>query len=266
MPVDLDAIRRNGWRQGSVLSAADSNLCPGQERIELPDGGRFLLVSHDCDIAHRGDFEPIVEFYLARPIQAEPNGNYTHAKNPRRLQIALRDPEGVVRYYELRAGDRNVVDRAWLQENVPDASLQLPVTSLRILQRWLADRYIREALPDNFNDRIAGAWKAEVVPALKENGAQITDIYVALGPWEELDPESEYEVGLIALMLDDDYDDPARRVSAGEVLAAITASLNRCDGVNVVEFNVKPRSKVSLADTDIYVRMHVDYLSLRAEM
>jgi hypothetical protein len=80
-----DWNRDTPWRQGHVLTNA-SSVALGVLREEDAAVALAVVISHDCDLAQSPETEPAVEIIVARRVQAA-DGNFTHAKNSRRLHL-----------------------------------------------------------------------------------------------------------------------------------------------------------------------------------
>lgn len=54
MPFDSEMLVRLGWRQGSILGPELTQLAReyAPARIVVDDADRFIVTSHDCDIAN----------------------------------------------------------------------------------------------------------------------------------------------------------------------------------------------------------------------
>jgi hypothetical protein len=66
MPMDVPSIVRHGWRQGSLFTLEASQALLGEKRTHA--NSRLILASQDCDIVHRGNGEPFVDTFEAKPI------------------------------------------------------------------------------------------------------------------------------------------------------------------------------------------------------
>src|SRR5690348_10102169 len=92
------------WQQGHVLP---SGLA---EQLDLrhptsPSQTAVMVVSHDCDIVQSKDVEPFVEVVVGRFVE-DSNGNFTHAKNSRRLHLQLQGA-----FVELVASDKQLISK-----------------------------------------------------------------------------------------------------------------------------------------------------------
>ena len=77
--------RDTPWRQGHVLRS-ESSVALGLVSADHAESAFTVVISHDCDLAQTPDAEPLVEVIVAKRIGVA-NGNFTHAKNSRRLHL-----------------------------------------------------------------------------------------------------------------------------------------------------------------------------------
>jgi hypothetical protein len=78
--------RGTPWRQGHVLP--DDAAKAAGLLADVPGGAVAVVVSHDCDLAQDPSVEPVAEVIVGRRI-ATADGNYTYAKNARRLHLTF---------------------------------------------------------------------------------------------------------------------------------------------------------------------------------
>lgn len=152
MSVDY---RATPWRQGSFLSNEDARqLFP--KVFENGENPCVILVSHDCDIAQPPESEPLVEVIFAYPID-QLNGNFSRAKNPRRLHLTATTPQNGDAKFQLEAMARNVFPKEDLPSLMPLEDFRLEADALRTLALWMAARYDRAAFSDGFEDVLKNA-------------------------------------------------------------------------------------------------------------
>src|SRR5438105_12741421 len=78
--------RNTLWRQGSVLSQeATKKISSSSSKSE--EDPYIVIVSHDCDLANGQ--ETNLEVIIGKIIK-ESDGNFTHAKNARKLHIEFK--------------------------------------------------------------------------------------------------------------------------------------------------------------------------------
>src|ERR1700739_1372246 len=84
----VSTIRAHGLRLGKCLPPALAACVriEGGAAVDMQSELAYL-VTGDCNILHEDlREEPTIDVLLASPI-AEPNGNFTNGKNPRRLHL-----------------------------------------------------------------------------------------------------------------------------------------------------------------------------------
>ena len=255
----IDGIRRQGWRQGSVVPAdlvrQMSDVPPGTP----PDGNGiyWLVLSHDCDIVHHDlGAEPNIEIISFTTVES-PDGNLLHGKNPRRLHLS--DPSGT-RHFEFEAKSRRFCSRKHLAKLPPDLQMRFSNGQIRDLVKWIALRYVRTAFPDAFNIRLRPA-AAKLGKLLKSDGKFIASIFVAMD-LRELASGETYNLILYILMRDEDFGNPSRKTSAHETSNQIEALINgKCHGIMVKESSVRSEGEITVADLRMLHRLEFDYLS-----
>lgn len=143
--------RNTPWRQGLLF-------CPQACALLLaeylgPDT-IVAIATHDCDLAQDQNIEPNVEVMLGQKI-TKLDGNATHAKNARRLQIefsALGQEQSI--FVDFVATKKITIKKAALAAFQPLASHQLTPANHTIFQRWLSIRYRRAAFAEEFERRL----------------------------------------------------------------------------------------------------------------
>jgi hypothetical protein len=144
--------RQTPWRQGSVLSA--ETLISLGLNSEAEENAIGVVISHDCDLAQGLEVEPALEIIVGKRVPRQ-DGNFSHAKNPRRghFELTASDGEGVS--IELFAPDKKFLQKANLEDYQPSKDLRFEPRQLAILQHWLAARYRRSAFSDEFEGRLS---------------------------------------------------------------------------------------------------------------
>lgn len=256
----IDDLRRHGWRQGAILPAASHAAI--QIDLSLNDSDCCIVASQSCDILCE-DFtaEPYVDLVIARPISGSANGNYTFAKNARRLHLDV-TVKGDVGVYEALASDRRTIRRQLLATHGPDIGRRLSPEAVEHVIQWLVSRYRRKAFPDEFNARTHEVFDRKVKPRLQRL-AQVTALYVALNSWEELQSGMDYKLSLLATMLRSQYADPALRAAVEKGMGEIANFFRVCPGIDVDDFAVRSEADVTLDEVRHLARWHLDYITLR---
>lgn len=260
MPIDVDAIRRYNWTQGSLIDeGVAARARAGSE------GCVAVLLSQDCDLLHQGDGEPNVEFCIGRLLTTEPNGNYTHGKNARLLHLPVRH-RGKDTFLELKSADRWFCDRAFLCSEQPSSELLLDDDATQILIDWIVNRYARDPFPDAFNERIRDALLKKIPALMKKLGRDVVCVYAAMNSLQELPQEKKYTVELIAAMRAQKFDDPKALANAQKLVRELAALLQTSSAegdVDVINATVLSEKGITLHDERYLRRLDFDYLSLR---
>ncbi len=259
--LDVDAIHAHRWRQGSVFREDDHPRLSEAFQFDIPANSRLIVVSQDCDIVHPSiEGEPFVEVILATRLADGASGSLTYGKNPRRLHIPIRINDDAQDFECLSR--RYIIDRRFLVGHAPDNDSVVASSTILVIRRWLAARYTRTAFPDEFNARIRKGLEVQE-RSLKRRGAEISGIYIAVNPWEEVDEGETYQVSLYATMEVETWSDHRIRGEMSSLLGDIATALNRCDGIEVDDFQLLSEADLSLADIRLLRRWDYDYLSYR---
>lgn len=251
-----EALEANGWRQGSVLPAELHALIDVTPAMTTSDIA--IVVSQDCDLLHDSlEQEPIAEILVAR--HATKNGNLWWGKNPRRIQFSLASDGSVV--YEAVAHEHRRLGREVLVGAKADSTRVLGVSNTRLISKWLAKRYQREAFPDEFNRRLA-AKRDEIRDSLKKHGTDLVELFLLVSD-RELGADETYDLAVIATMKVEDFEQPDKRVVCQKAVDALAAAMNDCPGIEVTEHQLKSEAEVSLDEIRFLQRWDYDYLSDR---
>jgi hypothetical protein len=265
--------RKTPWRQCHALTneAAVALGLVTEEEIATAVG---IVISHDCDITQDPEVEPSIEMIVGRRVDA-PDGNLTHAKNPRRLHLPCTE-NGAAIYLELLATGKREISKDRLAEHLPNASLELPPKSRSILQQWLAARYRRAAFPDEFENRLRETGVGERIKKIVEPlGTHLIAIFFDVDEGRELERKGSGDCYLLHIdLLYSTESDPGAALNAAEQAAkAISAAFqDRCfvagKGWQEIELlGCEPISDEAMpyAISTQLKKWSADYLSLRAE-
>jgi hypothetical protein len=263
--LDLAA---DGWSQCSVLPAAlaEDLAASSHQPVVLEPGDLVVVASHDCDVTNRDERkEPWVELLAVHRVGDRLDGNYTIWKNPRRLDFEA-DLDGTKVPARVFAAERWFAARRRLAGTTPAGRLRTDPADL--IPRWLSQRYVRVALPDEFNNRWLPA-REEIRAALAQGGEHISAIYIQLYDVEmqladeELPPDRPYRVLIRATMLADDYEVTDRRALAQRALDRTAGSLDQCPGIEILDDSLESEATFTLADMRMMRRWSpFDHLSL----
>jgi len=221
---------------------------------------RCLVITQDCDLVHRNfEAEPWCEILLLRSIE-QANGNFMWAKSGRMLHMSI----PTVGEYECNIHDRHRIPRWHLTEHAPDTAMTLDARTLNLLRQWLARRYARVALPDEFNRRVGNVQK-KVMKVLEKVGEDLEEVYLNTA-FRELQADEEYMIILIGTMQDEVYEDTVKQAAVEAALAKAAGLLETCPGVKSVDYEVRARKDVSLSEIDHLRRWdYLDPVSLSTE-
>ncbi|OEU48366.1 MAG: hypothetical protein BA866_04850 [Desulfobulbaceae bacterium S5133MH15] len=252
-----EQIESNGWRQGKVFN--DEELPASVKSQQYHADSLFVITMQSCDLVHyQLEDEPYAECIECQRIE-EIDGNYTFAKNPRRLHLSISHIDGTEQPVEILAHRIFRFHREELASIIPSVEQYLSEKGLKTLVRWLASRYDRPAFPAEFNDRlrpITGKLKGK---ATKMSEA-VTGLYIETIPMENPTEEGEFHVNLLALVsIDFDGD-----------MAEIEANVKEyADLMNEVGLEtmavVRKENAVPVSVFRRFDRLDFDYLSLRAD-
>ncbi len=253
---DADAIRTNGWRQGSLLLPA--NL-PREvvASLDLADGALLYVLTHDCDLV-QPDFEkePSVEFLVVVPI-SKADGNYLHGRHPRIIDVLTKGGA-----FRASCHSRTVLKREILCSIRPAGGPAFDDYTRDVISQWISKRYIRPAFPDAFNFRLRHQGKA-IQKFLKEHGHRFRQILVACNPARtELPPDDSYDL-ILWLVEVFDLDTSAAAVSSAALAHQLGGILRQCPGILLDDCRVVTEDDVTLGHTRIMAEWDFDYLTHR---
>ena len=265
--------RDTPWRQGHVLTN-ESSVALGVVRAEDAKTALTVVISHDCDLAQSPETEPTVEIIVAKRLQAA-DGNFTHAKNSRRLHLEC-TIDGAVTYLDMQARGKTEIKKSGLADHSPAANVVLKPEDRSILQRWLAARYRRAAFPDEFERRLNDTGVAKRIAKIVEPlGKQLVAVFFDVDDGIEQDRKGEKDLyGLRIDLLYSTEDDPAVALEAAEKAAAAIAAAfrERCfdavagwKWIELLSCETISDEAMTYAMSTQVKRWNMDYLSLRAE-
>lgn len=232
-----------------------------------------MVVSHDCDLAQDPTVEEGVEVMVGRRI-AQVDGNYSHAKNARRLHLTFTGGDDSV-VAEFTSGSKQTASKERLSAFLPLSSVRATPSERVILQRWLASRYRRSAFPDEFDRRLDALGLREAISkALKKHGHSISAIYFDVDGGDEVkqsEPQDTYALS-IYLLFDTSYDADAAEEAGMEAAAVILEAFRKkcCSsagvwhGIQLLECEVVSDRVMTVQHADSLQRWSADHLSLRA--
>lgn len=263
--------RDTPWRQGHILPPAAS----AELKLLRPDGEEAftMVVSHDCDLAQDPAVEEGVEVMVGRRI-AQADGNYSHAKNARRLHLTFTGGDDSV-VAEFTSDSKRIVSKERLSVFSPLNSVRATPSERVILQRWLASRYRRSSFPDEFDRRLdALGLREAIAKALKKHGRSISAIYFDVDGGDEVkrsEPQDTYALS-IYLLFDTSHDaDVAEKAGMEAATAILEVFKKKCcsiagvwHDIQLLECEVVSDRVMTVQQADSLQRWSADHLSLRA--
>ncbi len=296
---DASQVSANGWRQGSVLPSdlvailinehqiPAVNSCQSKarsgwlgkyltawrhavERVRLaknlqPETDRWMVVSQDCDLVNADwSKEPYVELIRIREAgTGDVAGEWL--TSPRTL--LFRDPLTDKSSPKLTCSihDRVLIDRKYLVSHRPSSDLSLAPENARRICHLIAQRYVRAAFPDAFNNRVKKSLDSQRTRksgALYKNSDLLTGIYMRVSE-EELPDEQPYKVFIWGAMLVIDFENESSRRKAQLSLNELEAVLGTCDGIEIVECLLKSEQDITIDHLHQWKRWDFDLLSLK---
>ncbi|CAI09505.1 hypothetical protein ebA5940 [Aromatoleum aromaticum EbN1] len=257
-------IADRGWRQGSVLQCDDSGLLGECYAEGRPAGAVIgLVVSQSCDLTHeRLEGEPFVEILVGCRAEDDAalklRGNCTGGKHPRCLHVPIRHGRDQV-WFQFLPWDRVVIDRGALVEILPDDERVILHADLDMLVNWLAQRYVRAAFPDDFNNLLDTARNKQKKLHARLS-PDVSGLYARLNPDRDLLEGERYALDLLALV-------PGFRggeLSSVSKTVEALVDLIRSAGIDA-RGTVKLEDEVSYGFVRSFRRFPLEHLSLRGD-
>jgi hypothetical protein len=265
--------RDTPWRQGHVLTS-ESGAALGVMRPEDAGTAMVIVISHDCDLTQSPGTEPLVEVIVGSRIAAA-NGNFTHAKNSRRLHLEC-SVDGTTTYLDLWAQGKTEIKKTELAKHAPSANVVIKPEDRSVLQRWLAARYRRAAFPDEFERRLndTGLYK-RIAKILEPLGTHLVAVFFDVDDGEEAKRKgAEDRYTLRIDLLYSTEEDPVAALEAAEKAAmSISAAFReRCfvpgtgwQWIELVGCEPISDEAMTYAMSTQLKKWNMDYLSLRAD-
>lgn len=265
--LNRDALKGSGWSLGKFFTNDTAHdliaLMPEDHRHE---NYVHIAITHDCSVINPClQNEPLLEYLSVQPINSE-NGQFTNARNIRRLHFQV-EVRGELKWYEASMGLRGFIKRAPIASCEPDNNFSLTEESLLILKRWLANRYISQTFPDRFNELTSPLVRDSKAPLIRafnsDVGKACNSIFISLTPSnKDIGADESYEVVLVLVFRTEVAEQIGRTEmeSFGEQIKGLINTINGLDPVEVF----------ALADSDItydqivkMTRWQLDYVSIK---
>ena len=127
---------------------------------------------------------------------------------------------------------------------------------------WLSRRYTRTAFPEAFVNRI-DARKSQIGKKFSRLNTYISNVYIRLTPFDELDHDNEYSIEIILVMDAVKYDDSEQQKICDEIKKELENQLDKCNGINVDDISIESTADVTIEDLKGYLEWDYSYLSFR---
>lgn len=179
---------------------ADAIDALGLQHAETPKQAIAIVATHDCDLAQLPDVEPCIEVVIGR--LADKDGNFTHAKNARKLHIEFTGNAAFWGDFEATA--KVVINKQALAPFAPRTNESLTPENHAIFQMWLASRYRRSAFADEFERRLTKETKLseKIAKAVKLHGELISGVFFDVDDGAEVarnGPDDTYTLDITIL-------------------------------------------------------------------
>lgn len=265
--------RHTPWRQGHALTN-ETAITLGLVRVDEATTAVAMVVSHDCDLTQTPEVEPSIEIIVGGRIAAA-DGNFSHAKNPRRLHLPCTE-NGSTIYLDLRARDKRGIPKDHLATHLPNANMALTPEDCSVLQRWLAARYRRSAFPEEFERRLdeTGLDK-RIAKILEPLGTHLIAIFFDVDEGKELERRGSDDLYIlrIDLLYSTEHDPVAAFDAAEQSASAISAAFReRCfvagkgwQGLELVSCEPISDDAMTYRMSTQLKKWNAEYLSLRAD-
>lgn len=246
-----ERLRALGWHQGALVEIPCASLA--NEKV---DPQRAIVASQDCDIVALTSIERDVDL-LPVVLKDEPEPDLLFGKNPRQLCVALDDG----RYGTIDVRRRLTLAKESLSTIPPLAQSSVSEKDRKVLAKWLAKRYSRPAFPDAFNERLASQRRKLERLSKRDESKTLTAVFMMLDTEEELDSSRDYKVVLWFACRRPDVQIPEQRATLEKYAGDLVAAFESCEGIRVIEFELRTHDEITLADLELMKRFDWDFRS-----
>jgi hypothetical protein len=264
--------RNTPWRQGHTLTT-ETALTLGLVGEADTANSVVVVISHDCDLVQNAEIEPCAEAIIGLRINA-PDGNFTYAKNSRRLHLPFTEESSTV-YLDLRATDKQLVPKDTIAGHLPNHKMSLSRSDRSVLQRWLAARYRRSAFPDEFERRLqASGLDKRIAKIIEPLGPYIIAVFFDVDDGEEIQREASDDPYTlrIHLLYSTENEPEAAMDAAAQAAHKISdafrtrgsGSENNRSGIALLECEAISDFAMTFAMSVQVKKWNADYLTFRA--
>ncbi len=222
----------SGWSQGDFVPLA------AHRDLGLPDDGsvRAIITPYSCVMAQA---EPgtVIDLLLVTPAAEEPG--YFYGKSLKQINLLAESADGKC-FFAATTASRRAIEAQYLIPYKPDRSLRLTEEDRHGLSYWLAQRFLRNALPTDFNT----AWNPARKGLQKLAKKRMAGCLLILLMQREAAPK-RYALELILVL---DHNKPDQLSELEKVAVEMEKLFLGCERIKSVKVEVRTLDAVSLRD------------------
>ena len=244
------------------LAVRELDLLTGEET----ESTIAIVISHDRDLSQPPDVEPAIEVIIG-PKVGKVEGNYTFAKNTRRLHLECSSVLAPI-WIDISAIGKITHPKNSLLQHDPDSDARLSYEELVILQRWLVARYQRSAFADEFNRRLRSTGVESGLKAISAKfGKYLRAVFFDVDEGRENERNGDkdaYDL-VVTLLYDTDNDPEMAEAKAEEARQAIEKLFSEKCRQGWVWETIELRSCEVMADRALSFRDAQSFKEWRSE-
>ncbi|MFT9289718.1 hypothetical protein [Gluconobacter oxydans] len=219
----MDQLIEAGWEQGCIFAPAPEIVKMIPEFINFKEGQFLVVCTQTCSLL-AGNFqkEPVVELLVADPIETyDANAPRAKGKENKNFHLPFASDKKLENKFE--AVNCSISKRMFLPRNILcnilPIDLGIRTDTLKSFKGWIANYYMRVALPSQLVDRLKignkSSFKNAVTKVLKEKDEQgdplhkgVRTFYVSWSPdYEEININKPYKILLRVICDKSDIED-----------------------------------------------------------
>lgn len=257
----VDMNKRLEWSNSFAKESLRGN------KAKLKDSSILLVLSQNCDIACPNDkIESAIELAVCKRIKSSSvyEGN-SFVRSVRKLHFKLDDS-----WFEANVDYILTVDKTDLLNVINSLEIFEPKYLAEeytlSVPAWRANRYLRSALPDNFNQKMSPVLKKHIPIIEKKAKATkglffssfIRAIYIWVDSGEEKD---NYSFDIFALLRDEANDRVTSEIQ--DAVEEFAENLSETAGyIDESDVYAGAESTITVGYLTKFVRLNLDYISL----
>lgn len=241
-----------GWCQGGVVE-------PGA--FGHAEACVFLVLNQTCDcINPKIENEPWLELLPLVKLTGKPDSRLKNGKNPRQIHFKIRE-NGKEVWVGARIAEIIQFDRSEQLSLRIASDFMLPQAVLEDLIQWRAERYLRTAFPDGFENAFRPLTD-RFAKAIGAHERKIDSILISLTPFAELEDGESYEI-VMHLMIEPAVMARTADVEAlGNVASALRSVLEASPAIASAACHVNSLDMMTLWEAKRFLDFtRYDYLS-----